>query len=171
MELPGWWTYLPAGRGTCLDSIGRGQRSSGFLPRLALCTLYHTTVIMSIALYWVLCHSSELSILREVGTPKFVAMWPEVWVVWGPDVSLVSEMKALLWRAESVTCGECQNWAAIHPFRGEAGHGPMWEVRKLKSKPFAPLPQQHSDPAVAWREYLQLKKVPLNAANEKVASF
>lgn len=51
-------------------------------------------------------------------------LWPEVWVVWGPHVNLVSEMKALLRRAESVTCGECQNWAAIHPCGGEAGHAP-----------------------------------------------
>lgn len=65
VELPGWWTYWLARRVTCLDSTMKGHRSSGLLPRLALCILHHKTVIVSIVLFWVLRHSSKLSNLRD----------------------------------------------------------------------------------------------------------
>lgn len=97
VELPGRWTYWPAKKGTCLDATRRGQRGSGFLSRLCpMGTLYHKSIIITTAVLWVLSHSSELPKLRDAtGSPRIVAMWLE---------GLVSEMRAVLGRTESVTC-------------------------------------------------------------------
>ena len=64
VELPGWWTHWCAGRVICPDFTGKEHRNClgpfGTLPHASfhldglVCILYNTTIIVSIALFWVL---------------------------------------------------------------------------------------------------------------------
>lgn len=78
-------------------------------------------------------HSSKLSNLRGVvGTSEFVASWSEAKVDWGPpNMWLVCEVRAFLWRTVPLTCDTgpnsgcwCQKslqWADKKPFEIKSG--------------------------------------------------
>lgn len=137
-----WCNEVPV---KTLDTLKLGWESFtlGALPDLTLYIslfgwfgfesfFYNKTVIVSIALFWVL-QVIPVNYLSWGLASWIVASWSEVEMAWGtPDFKLVSEVRAVLWRTVPLTC---EVWPNLGVGVRSHCNGPLKKPFEEKSGP------------------------------------